>query len=482
MAKLTFIVQSTAAFVNELWGYGAPREGVQRMAELAHRYGLPVSWITNGRGAAEMRDLFDAYHKEHGDTITLWTKPAEMAPGGTREELPKDDYGIPLTQHRQLIQYGRVEEISRLLAQERARVEMALPWAAPVRTAATLHKSNQLIASLENLGFHALWGYCWEQEDVDGATDCGVPFNAFYASCDSFRCPAQYPGKIVGVHWLSVDLTNAYHSRATSAFSTDPNDIQRANIFHGRDIDYWKHFFLAYRENARWNDFLYLMFHQEAHEMEHSEVCRSYTPDQIQDTWEMMDAFFEWVCGQEEVEFLTMPEAVQRYRRAAGEWTAPTYFVSDQIPVERIDYYYYEYFRKPEPPADARWPRTFFYYDRDCQLVFVHNQLDPISIRDYRAQYPVDGNQAYPEEPRPASRVLRRLHRDGKEEIIFEIVTRACKSVPSGLAIWGDFSDYELVEGGLPGSRVLGEKLVFVKTVPGTGEGTTVVRLKRKRQ
>ncbi len=480
MAKLTFIVQSTAAFVNELWGYGAPREGVRVMAELAHRYGLPVSWITNGLGAEQMRDLFDVYHKRYGDTVTLWTKPGEMGPGGKREELPKDAYGLPLTEHRRLIQQGTAEEIARVLATDRSRVEKALPWTKPVQTAATLHKSNALIAALEQLGFNALWGYCWEQEAVDGATDRGVPFNAFYASRHSFLAPAQYPGNVVGVHWLSVDLTNSYHSRATSAFSTDPNDIQRADIFHGREVDYWKRFFNVYRENAAWNDFLYIMFHQEAHEMEYSNACRSYTPEQIQDTVEMFDAFFDWVSGQDGVEFLTMPEAVARYRSVHPEWTGATYFVSDQIPVEKVDYYYYDYFVLPKPQPDARWPRTFFYYDRDCQLIFTQNRLDPVSIRDYRSQHPVDGNTPYPEEPLPASQFVRRQRTGDGRELVFEIVTRACKSVPSGLAIWGDFSDYELVEGGLPESRILGDKLLFVRTEIRQGEQQLRVKLKRK--
>ncbi len=480
MAVLTLIVQSTAAFVNELWGYGAPREGVKRMAELAHRHGLPVSWITNGKGAEEMRDLFDRYHREWGDSVTLWTKPAELGPGDPAS-LPRDEYRIPVTQHRRLFQEGSAEEIAEVLSRERKRVEVALPWSAPLKTAATLHKSNQLIAALEDLGFEALWGFCWEQEDVDGATDCGVPFNAFYASRHSFRCPAQYPGKLVGVHWLSVDLTNSYHSRGTSAFSTDPNDIQRADIFHGRDIGYWKELFRVYRENAAWNEFLYIMFHQEAHEMEYSDACRAYTPEQIEDTAEMLDAFFEWVSGEPGVEVLTMPEAVKRYREVAQGRTLPTYFVSDQIPVDRVDYYYFDYFRRPKPPADARWPRTFFYYDSECQLVFVHNRLDPVSIRDYRAQYPVDGNHVYPEEPLPASQFVRRDYDPDAGRWVFEIVTRACKAVPSGLAIWGDFAGYEFESPMPEGSKVLGDKLVFVKWSAGQGESRLTVSLRKRR-
>lgn len=458
MAKLNVVIQSTAGYVNELWGKGTPVAGMNCMADLAHRYGLPVTWSVNAHSAKEMADQLTEWHNQYGDDVSLWLKPGDLPPV-PEEKRRFTKFGLPIGANKELIQWGSYEEIRTVVASELAGVETALPWAIPVRTGAGGDRSTQLVKVLEDLEFDGLWGYLWEHRNTDGLTDAGCPFNLFYASKNSFKCPANDPGKVLGAHWFSYEMTSTFHSRATSVFTNDPNDVLRANICDGRQIDFWKDYFEIWVRNAQWNDFYYYMFHQEAHEMEYSDVCRGYTPEQIENTALMMDEFFKFLAARDDIEVTTLPKLVQKYK-SNDNTTIPAYHVGEQIKVRRqIDYYDFDFFNRPKPPRGVEWPDSFFYYDAACQLFFTKPNAAPLRIYDYLSQHESDLDTDYPEEPLPE--IELELLTEGNH-LRIRVTATSPRQMPCGAAVWGDYEEYQL-ENATPGSKILGNQLVFLR-------------------
>jgi len=458
MPKLNVVLQATAGYVNELWGLGTPVAGMRRWAELAHRYKLPVTWSVNAFSAKEMADELTTWHAKFGDDVCLWLKPGDLPPV-PEEKRHYTKFGLPIGANKELIQWGSYADIRRVVENELAGVEAALPWATPIRVAAGGDRSTQLIQVLEDINFAGLWGYLWEHRNTDGLTDAGCPFNLFYASKKSFKCPADYPAKVLGAHWFSYEMTSTFHSRATSVFTNDPNDVLRANICDGRQIDFWKKYFEIWVRNAQWNDFYYYMFHQEAHEMECTDVCRGYTPEQIVNTALMMDEFFKFFASRDDIEITTLPKLVSKYQ-SKYPTTIPTYYVGEQIKIDHpIDYYDFDYFQRPKPPQGVEWPDSFFYYDAACQLFFTKPNPAPVRVYDYRPQHPSDLDTDYPMEPLPEIE-LNLIEAD--RQLRIQATITSPKAMPYGAAVWGDFSRYQFIEPN-PGSKILGDQLIFLR-------------------
>ncbi len=69
MSKLYVVVQSQAYFVDTHWGHGTPREGMRVMADIHHRYNIPVTWFVTARSAADMAEWLTFWHEKYGDEV-----------------------------------------------------------------------------------------------------------------------------------------------------------------------------------------------------------------------------------------------------------------------------------------------------------------------------------------------------------------------------------------------------------------------------
>ena len=174
-------------------------------------------------------------------------------------------------------------------------------------------------------GASAIWGSCWEQVGIDGITDRGTSWGFFYASEDNYKLPALNGDGIVSVEWISRDLLKSLHAQAPTIYSSDVNDVGRTGICNGEDISYWKTFFDNYIRNIAHNKFVFFQQQQEAHEMEFGDVCKAYSPEEIEEAEKMLDAFFSYVKSYGDlVEYKTIPEAVQVYKSSFTE-TQPSW-------------------------------------------------------------------------------------------------------------------------------------------------------------
>ena len=438
MGRLIFTFTSLAYYVDAPWGRGLPREGFHRMADVAHRRGVPVTWLVNAKSAKEFKKELDDFHRRFGDDIGLTWESSTATPG--QSENPRGDL-----------------EQMRLL----------FPWS-KVNIVGSGRRTNDMVRQLAGLGVEGLWGSCWEQIEIDEITDRGAPWGTYYISMDNFKAPAAEPTPLVSFEWTARDPCKSLHSGNPTMFSSDPNDVARADLVHGRDIAYWAAMFDQYHRNLAHNDLVFFSMHQEAHEMEHSEVCHAYTPEEIADAAEMMDAFFAYVQSKPNVELMTLPQAADLYRRQNPRGTAPAYMLFDDIATGPMAYWY----AKGTPIGP--WPRTFLYYDADCQLAFIEGGFEPILLRNYRGARDPDDKYYFAERDVPTVRVPY-----GKEMVEsgdFEFTVESEKALPFGLTFWYDFAHWRVrnVEGAAHWKQIE-DKLLFARldVLP----GTTTVRV-----
>jgi len=94
------------------------------------------------------------------------------------------------------------------------------------------------------------------------------------------------------------------------------------------------------------------------------------------------------------------------------------------------------------------WPKTLLYYDKECQMAFVEDQLFPIMYRDYINNRNVFDPEHYESVYSPEIKV--RIPWSGDEELMeIPIEITSEKAIPYAISLWYDFNRYKVkrVEG-----------------------------------
>ena len=204
--------------------------------------------------------------------------------------------------------------------------------------------------------------------------------------------------------------------------------------------------------------------------MEHSDVCHAYTPEEIADTAEMMDAFFGYVRSKPGVEMMTLPQVADLYRERNPRGTAPAYMLADDIATGPMAYWYAR--GTPIGP----WPRTFLYYDADCQLAFIEGKFEPVVLRNYRGAD--DPNDKYFFAERDVPRVRTPYGKQMVTSGDFRFTIESDKALPFGLTFWYDFARWRIrkVEGAAHWKQIE-DKLLFARLDLEPGRTTVRVQL-----
>ena len=415
-------------------------DGMHALAEIMHPRGVPVTWIVSPESAAIAAETLTAWHDTHGDEVAV--------------ELP--------------VLEGTYSEKEQFLKGRRAKVRQALPWA-EATIAGNVHCDPDIVKLLDAAGFEGVWGFCWEQIEVDDITDRGCPWGFFYMDpADRLKPAAQR--SVVAVPWLSHDLLKTYHCGNAPVYTNDPNDVARASICAWEDTAYWDAFADNYHRNIRYNDAVFLLQHQEAHEMECNERNRCYTPEDIREAAIMMARHLDRLLAKPDVRVLSLPDAVRHYR-ALNERTASSYMLWEDTPT-----------RRPNPDYTwntcvGPWPRTFLHYDCGAQMMFIDGQVQPACIRNYAK--PWDDRDYYREMHIPRLRLIRNTQHVWRREI--EVSVTSDKAMPYGLALWGDYSLYQIGEApGLVSGKILPRELLFLRYDLQSGENHFTIALEGK--
>ncbi|MDF2921707.1 MAG: hypothetical protein K0R57_621 [Paenibacillaceae bacterium] len=444
--RLIYTFVSYASHYNAPGMQGTAVEGVERTARLAHRYQIPVTWIVNRGSIPVLEDRIRQWHEEYGDDVILQC-PFFMEDAGMSKEVLKN----------------RLESDWQL-------VQEAFPWAV-TKIAGRGKIYNEVIEVLEELDFQGMWGYCWEQVWWDGITHKGIPWGSWYVDSSRYKVPHPGKGKIVACEWTARDLHQTWHTGSPVLYSTDPNDVFRAGLCSGDNIEYWKQVFDEYLDNTDHNDQVFFLQQQEGHEMEYSDSFSVFPVSHVEACEGMLDLFFRYVAGKG-VTMTTLPKALALYHDR-NEVTAPVYMLTRDKPVRpEVN----EYTMTLGGVGLGPWPDTFLYYDNQCQMVFVKGECKPRLLRNYVGQWNMQ--EEFTEEIPP---VFVTKYEKSPDVIELEFSIGNWKPIPFGLVYWDDLSGFEAVscpEGAEV--KLIKDELAFLRFNLTGNKSTLRLRLERK--
>ncbi len=322
MGRFIFYFASQAYFDERRGKNGAfPLQGVKSYGDLAHKYKIPVTWLTNAEGLRRGKEVFEQFHFKYGDDCILFGLPFQG-----ENTSAKRDFAIKMSE----------EEIYSYLKKELAEMKAICEW---VRTdhIGYFYRTLPAVRAMQKLGIKSCYGHCWELIATDGVTDNGVPWGFYYIDSEtSWKRPSKGIKGIVANEWLQHDLNKCWnYYGSSSVFSWDPNDVERAKICDWRNIEYWKEGFREYYRNRYWNAFIPFVFHQEAHEQESTPGgWEVYPPETVQNTYEMTDEFLKFITSGEfpDMEIMSLANCVEEYIKAFDR-TQSTYMLFKDIPV-----------------------------------------------------------------------------------------------------------------------------------------------------
>ena len=295
---------------------------MRRLAELAHKHGIPITWGVGATSARSFAADLTEWHTSHGDEVMLMVDISPIWGSGT----DSDDF----SQSAEHIVTMR-EKLPDFISSEKDRVQRAIEWANPV-VAGAGQKNHVLLYALAQIGFAGLWGYGWG----DGE-DEGCPFGCFFPSVDKHNFCGASTSQIIGIPHTSLLPTQLHGSKETKGA-----DFQ-SQILNGAA----QQGFDCYAVNAAWNHWLaYIQW------IDPVEVA-SLTEGQLNE----LDAYLAYVREAPETQIMSLPDVV-RSCQETGEQTQPTFLVTNSN-------------SEGEDEASTGSDKSLFsYYDAECQLVF----------------------------------------------------------------------------------------------------------------
>ena len=445
--QLLYTFLSLAATRDAPEGGIVPVDGMKLIAALAHKYGVPVTWVIDSQSVQASKDLLLRGHREHGDDVILlidiprFLKEAGVVPASEAEEI------VVLRQ-----------KLPQFVISERAKIKEALPWA-EVNVIAADTKTDALVQILEELDCIGLWGYRWGREPEHRENEAsvqpeGCPWSFFYASGDHYNAPAQHAGGLVAVESTSLDLNAAFYSGNLKVFSAAPSALRMSGLYADKDMDYPKMLLDEYLKNCLWNRFVIFLQQQPAYEMEYRSYD-TYDKGTISEMADILDRYFYEAAYNPDIQAFSLPEAIELYKKEF-EYTESCYMVFDGlVPLQaEVDFYV-----PPEPKQKPPYPLTFFYYDHECQLIFKEGQMTPTEMRNY-FRPPFESKHFFEKEMPSISAFRPTRERD---KLIMEFEIESIKQMPFGLVIWDDHSMFSLVSTNARLVKWIGNYLLFMR-------------------
>lgn len=265
--------------------------GMDTIAEVVHKYDIPISWVLNSRFIKSLGKIIDEGHEKYGDQI--------VAMVGIERFLPTSNKSEGQIYAEQIVQMR--DNLRKHIESERKKITQVLPWA-EVDVAGAIQKNHILVQVLEELGFKGLWGYKWGRMQKDRNEDYGCPFGYFYPSLEAHNIPAEPASRIIGVPF---ETTNELR---TTSFDYELNQQSVC----------------TYLDNADWNRWLGYVQHLDA-----SQIA-NFEPDAAR--------YFEWLKDQAEFQFMSINDAVSEYRLSFGK-SEPTFILLQD---EDTSFFYYD--------------------------------------------------------------------------------------------------------------------------------------------
>ena len=236
----------------------------------------------------------------------------------------------------------------------------------------------------------------------------------------------------------------------------------------GKDVTFFQDTLDELVHNLPWNERIYLCLHDEPQEAYvapgQKQNADGITPVKSEAMYEMMRQFIRYAKSRGAA-VMTLPQAVDDYKKTAGKTVlSSTLLTTDKFHGRVVHY------NPPFPDGIKAWdfgpaglfPDTLFHFDQDCQLVFVHPEMVPRTILNYMPEPEVLNNAPYPTvQPRPTL-LDWKTRREGDMRTYFYRV-QSYYETPFGLAEWGDFREWEVVETNALWARIIDDRVLVVR-------------------
>ena len=313
---------------------------MQRLAALAHRYGIPVTWMTGQPLTFDAAgDLYDAYHAEFGDDLQI--RPTNHNPYAPASPTPT----------------GFAQVAQRRFA-----------WFKPLVAAEGSGYERAVISDIID-GYRAFWGIAWNSHGLDNDYDQGTPWGAYCVDPSSYRRPAasDAPCRFAGFEWTARDLTRAAISDHEEFYSTDPDDLQAAGFDATSGPAYVRALVDAYAAAGERVPLL-MIVQQEPDQMERAPLMSNPT-----NSVALLGAIFDQV-KRDGMRVVTLSEAAQQ---AETLTSLPRAIAFPYIPTLAV------------PEAWAPWsyrgpyPATIDYVDSRAGMTFVAGRTTPVRVFRY---------------------------------------------------------------------------------------------------
>ena len=416
-------------------------EGVQLLAEVAHKHRIPITWATDTKSVQLIAKLLTTWHTENGDAplLILDAKPIWDANWEAEQNANPGNSTEAMASHLVTMR----EKLPGYITREWERLKRAIPWAKP-SVAGAAFKHDVFLDTLEQSGFRGLWGYHWKQEDSNsedtgaskaeldrGGFGCFYPFEAstyidtILTRRDTGEDGAAPFKKIVGVPYYTA-----------GHLAEDVHNL-RAALINGTAKQHYE----TYVGNTAWNRWLGYVEHIDP-----------YTVAQLgQEGLERLDAYFAHIVGNQNTKSLSLSEIVDDYITQCKR-TEPTTIV-ETVPTTQNE------------TSVSKTGLKMCYYDAACELTFVEGTMEPVEIKNYT------GEQVSPlvtQKPTltgfSPTRHRTKLH--------IAITVESTRAMPYGITVWGDHDGLQLTESNADDVRWVGEHLLFIRLTlqPGKNE------------
>ena len=425
-------------------------EGIRLLAEIAHKHGIPITWAIDTQSAPAVAKLLTTLHTDFeqcgGDAPLLildvkpiwdtnWEEERNANPGASTEAM-----ATHLVKMR--------ERLPEYITKESEKLKRAMPWAV-LNVAGAIFKNDVFLRALEQTGFRGLWGYHWNQQDIDetdpnakeveidrGGFGCFYPLEAptsadaiaMRGTADENR--AQSFEKIVGI---------PYH---TAGHLAEDTHNLRAALLNGTAQQHYD----TYLENTAWNQWLGYIEHIHPLTVAHLG----------QDGLDRLDAYFAHVVSIEDTKSLLLSQMVDDYI-AHCKLTEPVAVIGTSTNVQ-------------EETADLKSTLKMFYCDAACEFTFVEGAMDPVEIKNYASERVLQSEATKPVligfSP---TRYRTQLH--------IVITVESTKAMPYGIAVWGDHNGLRLTESNADDVRWVGEHSLFMRLTLQPGKNEFSIKL-----
>ena len=416
-------------------------EGVQLLADIAHKHCIPVTWATDTKSVQFIAKLLTAWHTENGDAplLMLDTKPIWEANWEAEQRANPGNSTEAMASHLVTMR----EKLPEYIAKEWERLKRVIPWVER-GIAGAAFKNDVFLHALGQTGFQGLWGYHWNEKDID-ATDTGASkaeldrggFGCFYpfeastyidtivTQSDADEDDAEPFKKIVGMPYY-----------AAGHLAEDVHNL-RAALLNGTAKQHYD----VYVEGTAWNRWLGYVEHIDP-----------YAVAQLgQEGLERLDAYFAHVVDNQGTKPLLLSEITNDYITRCKR-TEPTAIVQAVLTTQD----------ETDAPKSAL---RMFYYDAGCELTFVEGNMEPIEIKNYTGEHV---SQSVTQKPTLTGFLPTRY----RTKLHIAITVESTRAMPYGITVWGDHDGLQLMESNADDVKWVGEYLLFVRLTlqPGKNE------------